>query len=128
MKAWLLMSALVEWAYDKESQRKRRLEDQSEPAVGIGDAIGFGKALVEPHGDPRKGREDWGERLDMSDWRSGVGCDRGNLIWPDRATPTAERERVYSVAALLYYQWQLCREIYIPTKPHDVLSLYEGTG
>ena len=39
MKAWLLMIALVDWAYDKDSEQKRRLEDQSESAVGIGDAI-----------------------------------------------------------------------------------------
>ena len=39
MKAWLLMIALVDWAYDKESGEKRKLEEQTASATGFREAV-----------------------------------------------------------------------------------------
>lgn len=39
MKAWLLMIALVDWAYDKESEEKRKLEDQAVSNTSFREAV-----------------------------------------------------------------------------------------
>ena len=55
MKAWLLMIALVDWAYDKEGEEKRRVEDQSLSTASFRDAVkglqklGNDRRMIEAH-------------------------------------------------------------------------------
>ena len=50
MKAWLLMIALVDWAYDKESENERRLEAQTAPKATVREGL---ETLRKVKGDRR---------------------------------------------------------------------------
>ncbi len=71
MKAWLLMIALVDWAYDKESETERKLEDQASTGATFRDAVQklqrvqSDKRIMEAH-EIRESRGPYGPTLDKN--------------------------------------------------------------